>query len=126
MSFVVNVYFLYFPILGIPKSSISAWLADWSGSGRFFALLAGAICGLGNTCVVGPRHSLYACMQIASVMLAAIALQLSYVAFVLWHRSDRHTALADNQYTVPPLSTICVLPQVSVHGRPSSRVCCSW
>ena len=49
-SMLLNITLLYFPILGIPKSSIGAWLADWGGWGRPLALLAGTICGLGNTC----------------------------------------------------------------------------
>ena len=41
------------PPFGLPKSSIGAWLGDWEN--RHWALLAGAICSLGNiTQVMGP------------------------------------------------------------------------
>ena len=49
VAMVVNTIFLYYPILGAPKSSIMGWLNDWHG--RPIALCAGIICGLGNTCV---------------------------------------------------------------------------
>ena len=48
MSFTLNIIFLYKPILGAPKSSITAYLKDW-GWNRIIAYAAGIICGLGNT-----------------------------------------------------------------------------
>ena len=46
VSFLLNIIFLYFPVLGAPKSSLTAWIKDFRG--RHWALLAGALCGLGN------------------------------------------------------------------------------
>lgn len=93
MSFVVNVYFLYFPILGIPKSSISAWLADWSGSGRFFALLAGAICGLGNTFqFMGGQAAGYAAAD-AVQALPLVSTFWGVVLFGEYFRSSKRTYL---------------------------------
>ncbi|PIN11123.1 hypothetical protein CDL12_15941 [Handroanthus impetiginosus] len=43
---ILNVSFLYRPILDLPKSSISAYLSDWNGRG--WAFLAGLLCGFGN------------------------------------------------------------------------------
>ena len=48
LSFTLNLTFLYKPILGAPKSSITAYLKDW-GVNRLIAFCAGIICGLGNT-----------------------------------------------------------------------------
>ncbi|KAK9909739.1 hypothetical protein WJX75_006774 [Coccomyxa subellipsoidea] len=45
-SSIVNTIFMYFPILGAPKSSIPEYLKDFKG--RHWAVLAGIICGLGN------------------------------------------------------------------------------
>jgi hypothetical protein len=45
-GFGINLIFLYRPMLGLPKSSFSAWLRDWNG--RWWALLAGALCSFGN------------------------------------------------------------------------------
>ncbi|PKA50354.1 Ureide permease 2 [Apostasia shenzhenica] len=42
----LNTIFLYRPILGLPKSSLKAYLNDWNG--RHWALLAGLLCGFGN------------------------------------------------------------------------------
>jgi len=47
LAFILNITFLYYPPFGMPKSSIGAWIRDWPN--RHWALLAGVICGLGNT-----------------------------------------------------------------------------
>ncbi|KAK9794901.1 hypothetical protein WJX73_001796 [Symbiochloris irregularis] len=47
-SLVFNITLLYFPILGIPKSNLTAYAMDW-GWNRIIAFCAGIICGLGNT-----------------------------------------------------------------------------
>ncbi|KAL8546066.1 hypothetical protein ACS0TY_005967 [Phlomoides rotata] len=46
VAFVLNVLFLYRPILNSPRSSITLYLKDWEG--RYWAFLAGLCCGLGN------------------------------------------------------------------------------
>ncbi|EIE24652.1 putative ureide permease 2 [Coccomyxa subellipsoidea C-169] len=46
-SLIVNTVFLYFPILGAPKSSLPEYFKDMNG--RLWAVLAGIICGLGNS-----------------------------------------------------------------------------
>ncbi|XP_058081060.1 ureide permease 2-like [Magnolia sinica] len=46
LAIILNVYFLYHPILGLPRSSFKAYLNDWNG--RQWALLAGFLCGFGN------------------------------------------------------------------------------
>ncbi|CAA7393439.1 unnamed protein product [Spirodela intermedia] len=43
---ILNVFFLYRPLLGLPRSSFRAYLNDWNG--RHWALLAGLLCGFGN------------------------------------------------------------------------------
>lgn len=45
-GFGINLIFLYRPMLGLPKSTISAWLRD--GRGRWWAFLAGFLCSFGN------------------------------------------------------------------------------
>ncbi|XP_072989646.1 ureide permease 1-like isoform X1 [Typha latifolia] len=42
----LNIWFLYYPVLGLPRSSFKAYLKDWNG--RHWALLAGLLCGFGN------------------------------------------------------------------------------
>uniref|UniRef100_A0A7C9DFP2 Ureide permease n=1 Tax=Opuntia streptacantha TaxID=393608 RepID=A0A7C9DFP2_OPUST len=46
IAVILNVSFLYHPILGAPKSSFSVYLKDWNG--RAWAILAGLLCGFGN------------------------------------------------------------------------------
>eukprot|EP00262_Sarcandra_glabra_P000843 TRINITY_DN108_c0_g1_i2.p1 TRINITY_DN108_c0_g1~~TRINITY_DN108_c0_g1_i2.p1 ORF type:complete len:415 (+),score=70.19 TRINITY_DN108_c0_g1_i2:320-1564(+) len=46
LAIILNVYFLYCPILGLPRSSFTAYLKDWNG--RQWAFLAGFLCGFGN------------------------------------------------------------------------------
>lgn len=42
----VNIYLLYHPVLGLPKSSISSYVMDKEG--RLLAILAGVVCSVGN------------------------------------------------------------------------------
>ncbi|XP_022149068.1 ureide permease 1-like isoform X1 [Momordica charantia] len=46
IAVVLNVVFLYRPILNLPKTSFKAYLNDWNGRG--WAFLAGFLCGFGN------------------------------------------------------------------------------
>lgn len=46
IAIVLNVVFLYHPILNLPKSSLKLYLKDWNG--RNLAFFAGFLCGLGN------------------------------------------------------------------------------
>ncbi|KAL4302535.1 hypothetical protein GQ457_10G028680 [Hibiscus cannabinus] len=46
VALVLNITFLYHPMLGAPRSSFKAYLNDWNGRG--WAFLAGFLCGFGN------------------------------------------------------------------------------
>ncbi|CAN1314107.1 Ureide permease 2 [Linum perenne] len=46
LAIVLNVTFLYRPVLNLPRSSPKAYFNDWNGRG--WALLAGLLCGFGN------------------------------------------------------------------------------
>ncbi|KAM7484431.1 hypothetical protein LguiA_000440 [Lonicera macranthoides] len=46
LAIILNVTFLYHPVLNLPRSSLRAYLRDWNGRG--WALLAGLLCGFGN------------------------------------------------------------------------------
>ncbi|KAF1869289.1 hypothetical protein Lal_00020966 [Lupinus albus] len=46
VAIILNITFLYYPVLNLPKSSVKAYLRDWDGRG--WALLAGLLCGFGN------------------------------------------------------------------------------
>ncbi|XP_057448114.1 ureide permease 2-like isoform X2 [Lotus japonicus] len=46
LGIILNITFLYHPVLNLPKSSLKAYFRDWDGRG--WALLAGLLCGFGN------------------------------------------------------------------------------
>ncbi|WVZ11899.1 hypothetical protein V8G54_016429 [Vigna mungo] len=46
IAVILNISFLYHPVLNLPKSSLKAYLRDWDGRG--WAFLAGLLCGFGN------------------------------------------------------------------------------
>lgn len=46
IGIILNIIFLYHPVLNLPKSSLTNYLGDWNGRG--WALLAGFLCGFGN------------------------------------------------------------------------------
>ncbi|XP_022149111.1 ureide permease 2-like [Momordica charantia] len=46
IAIVLNVIFLYRPVLNLPKTTFKAYLNDWNGRG--WAFLAGFLCGFGN------------------------------------------------------------------------------
>lgn len=46
IAIILNITFLYYPVLNLPRSSFKAYLTDWNGRG--WALLAGLLCGFGN------------------------------------------------------------------------------
>ncbi|KAK6921917.1 Ureide permease, partial [Dillenia turbinata] len=46
IALVLNITFLYHPVLNVPKTTFSAYLRDWDGRG--WAFLAGLLCGFGN------------------------------------------------------------------------------
>ena len=45
-AIVINIYLLYNPVLGLEKSSVSAYVMD--NNGRILAIYAGVVCGVGN------------------------------------------------------------------------------
>lgn len=46
LAIILNVTFLYRPVLNLPRSSLKAYVNDWNGRG--WAFLAGLLCGFGN------------------------------------------------------------------------------
>ncbi|KAG2702500.1 hypothetical protein I3760_06G092800 [Carya illinoinensis] len=46
LAIILNITFLYHPVLNLPRSSLKAYVRDWNGRG--WAFLAGFLCGFGN------------------------------------------------------------------------------
>ncbi|XP_021756838.1 ureide permease 2-like [Chenopodium quinoa] len=89
VAIVLNIIFLYYPILNLPKSSFKAYLAD--SEGRGWALLAGFLCGFGNGLqFMGGQAAGYA----AADAVQALPLVSTFWAILLfgeYRKSSRRT-----------------------------------
>lgn len=62
----LNIFFLYNPVMGLPKSSLSAYVVDFKG--RHLAVIAGLVCGFGNVCqFMGGQAAGYAAADAVQV-----------------------------------------------------------
>ncbi|KAL3702407.1 hypothetical protein R1sor_020429 [Riccia sorocarpa] len=85
----INVYFLYNPMMGLPKSSLTAYFKDWKG--RHLAVLAGIVCGVGNACqFMGGQAAGYAAAD-AVQALPLVGALWGVLLFGEYHRSSRKT-----------------------------------
>ncbi|CAA6657387.1 unnamed protein product [Spirodela intermedia] len=71
---ILNVFFLYRPLLGLPRSSFRAYLNDWNG--RHWALLAGLLCGFGNGFqFMGGQAAGYAAADAVQHLLGGVSIR---------------------------------------------------
>ncbi|THU58726.1 hypothetical protein C4D60_Mb03t17460 [Musa balbisiana] len=85
----LNIYFLYKPVLGLPRSSFTAYLKDWKG--RHWALLAGLLCGFGNGFqFMGGQAAGYAAADSVQA-LPLVSTFWGVVLFGEYRRSSRRT-----------------------------------
>lgn len=71
LALILNITFLYRPVLDVPKSSFKAYLNDWNGRG--WALLAGLLCGFGNGLqFMGGQAAGYAAADAVQVRFAKL------------------------------------------------------
>ncbi|KAI3429199.1 uncharacterized protein J3R85_008628 [Psidium guajava] len=86
---VLNISFLYHPILGLPRSSFEAYASDWNGRG--WALLAGLLCGFGNGLqFMGGEAAGYAAAD-AVQALPLVSTFWGMLLFGEYRRSSRRT-----------------------------------
>lgn len=84
-----NLIWLYFPPLGLPKSSIGAYIKDWKL--RPWALLAGVVCGLGNGMqFMGGQAAGYAAADSVQA-LPLVSTFWGVLLFSEYHRSSKKT-----------------------------------
>ncbi|CAN4122068.1 unnamed protein product [Withania somnifera] len=89
IAMVLNLTFLYYPILNAPKSSFKAYLNDWNGRG--WALLAGLLCGFGNGLqFMGGQAAGYAAAD-AVQALPLVSTFWGVILFGEYRRSSRKT-----------------------------------
>ncbi|CAH9119802.1 unnamed protein product [Cuscuta europaea] len=89
LAIILNISFLYRPVLNGPKSSFKAYLSDWDGRG--WALLAGLFCGFGNGLqFMGGQAAGYAAAD-AVQALPLVSTFWGVLLFGEYRRSSRRT-----------------------------------
>ncbi|XP_015965729.1 ureide permease 1 isoform X1 [Arachis duranensis] len=89
LAIILNLTFLYHPVLNLPKSSLKAYLRDWDG--RAWALLAGLLCGFGNGLqFMGGQAAGYAAAD-AVQALPLVSTFWGVVLFGEYRKSSRRT-----------------------------------
>ncbi|XP_010258060.1 PREDICTED: ureide permease 2-like [Nelumbo nucifera] len=89
IAIILNITFLYHPVLNLPKSSIKAYLRDWNG--RNWAFLAGLLCGFGNGLqFMGGQAAGYAAAD-AVQALPLVSTFWGILVFGEYRRSSRRT-----------------------------------
>ncbi|XP_010514127.1 PREDICTED: ureide permease 1 isoform X1 [Camelina sativa] len=89
IALILNIRFLYWPILGLPRSSFKAYLNDWNGRGWSF--LAGFLCGFGNGLqFMGGQAAGYAAAD-AVQALPLVSTFWGILLFGEYRRSSRRT-----------------------------------
>ncbi|OIT36076.1 PREDICTED: ureide permease 1-like isoform X2 [Nicotiana attenuata] len=89
IAMILNLIFLYRPVLNAPKSSLKAYLNDWNGRG--WALLAGLLCGFGNGLqFMGGQAAGYAAAD-AVQALPLVSTFWGVILFGEYRRSSRKT-----------------------------------
>lgn len=89
IAVILNITFLFHPVLDLPKSSFKAYFEDWNGRG--WALLAGLLCGFGNGLqFMGGQAAGYAAAD-AVQALPLVSTFWGVVAFGEYRKSSRKT-----------------------------------
>ncbi|CAI9775197.1 unnamed protein product [Fraxinus pennsylvanica] len=89
IAVILNISFMYNPVLNLPKSSFKAYVSDWNGRG--WALLAGFLCGFGNGLqFMGGQAAGYAAAD-AVQALPFVSTFWAILLFGEYRRSSRRT-----------------------------------
>ncbi|GER31316.1 ureide permease [Striga asiatica] len=118
VALLLNIWFLYRPLLNLPKSSFKAYIRDWNG--RNWALLAGVVCGLGNGLqFVGGQAAGYA----AADCVQALPLVSTFWGIVVlgeYRRSSKRTYILLVSMLIMFIVAVGVLIASSGHRKASS------
>lgn len=115
IALILNVVFLYYPVLGLPKSSFKAYLNDWNG--RYWAFLAGFLCGFGNGLqFMGGQAAGYAAADSVQA-LPLVSTFWGVVLFGEYRRSSRKTYLLLFCMLFMFISAVAVLMASSGHRK---------
>ncbi|XP_062204100.1 ureide permease 1-like isoform X2 [Phragmites australis] len=112
----LNVWFLYRPMVGVPRSTLAAYLRD--GEGRGLALTAGMVCGLGNafTFMAGQAAGYAAADSVQALPL--VSTFWGVVLFGEYRRSSRRTYTLLGSMLLMFVVAMAVLMASSSHRKP--------
>ncbi|KAG8048751.1 hypothetical protein GUJ93_ZPchr0009g1533 [Zizania palustris] len=116
IGIVLNVWFLYHPMVSVPTSSLTAYLNDWKG--RDLAFLAGMVCGLGNAFqFMAGQAAGYAAAD-AVQALPLVSTVWGIVLFGEYRRSSRRTYTLLGSMLFMFVVAMVVLMASSAHRKP--------
>ncbi|ONI30986.1 hypothetical protein PRUPE_1G286600 [Prunus persica] len=115
LAIILNITFLYHPVLGSPKTSFQAYLRDWNGRG--WALLAGLLCGFGNGLqFMGGQAAGYAAAD-AVQALPLVSTFWGVLLFGEYRKSSRRTYILLFSMLFMFITAIAVLMASSGHRK---------
>ncbi|BAT99129.1 Ureide permease [Vigna angularis] len=115
IAIILNISFLYHPVLNLPKSSLKAYLRDWDGRG--WALLAGLLCGFGNGLqFMGGQAAGYAAAD-AVQALPLVSTFWGVVLFGEYRKSSKRTYLLLGSMLLMFIVAVAVLMASSGHRK---------
>ncbi|KAF1889960.1 hypothetical protein Lal_00025290 [Lupinus albus] len=115
IAIILNITFLYYPVLNLPKSSLKAYFRDWDGRG--WALLAGLICGFGNGLqFMGGQAAGYAAAD-AVQALPLVSTFWGIVLFGEYRKSSRRTYMLLGSMLLMFIVAVGVLMASSGHRK---------
>ncbi|KAL7135665.1 hypothetical protein ABFS83_11G113100 [Erythranthe nasuta] len=119
IAVILNVWFLYRPVLNLPKSSLTSYLKDWKG--RNWAFLAGVLCGLGNGLqFMGGQAAGYAAADCVQA-LPLVSTFWGVVCFGEYWRSSKRTYVLLTSMLFMFIVAVAVLIASSGHRKVYSR-----
>lgn len=119
VAVILNINFLYRPLLNLPKSSFKSYLYDWNGRG--WALLAGLLCGFGNGLqFMGGQAAGYAAAD-AVQALPLVSTFWGVLLFGEYRRSSRKTYIFLIAMLFMFIVAVGVLMASSGHRKKSSK-----
>ncbi|CAJ1931915.1 unnamed protein product [Sphenostylis stenocarpa] len=115
IAIILNISFLYNPVLNLPKSSLRAYLRDWNGRG--WAFLAGLLCGFGNGLqFMGGQAAGYAAAD-AVQALPLVSTFWGIVLFGEYRKSSKKTYVLLGSMLLMFIVAVAVLMASSGHRK---------
>ncbi|XP_057962537.1 ureide permease 1-like isoform X3 [Malania oleifera] len=115
IAIILNIGFLYCPLLNLPRSSLKAYLQDWNGRG--WAFLAGLLCGFGNGLqFMGGQAAGYAAAD-AVQALPLVSTFWGVLIFGEYRRSSRRTYILLVSMLFMFIAAVAVLMASSGHRK---------